>query len=189
MPEISVLVEGGKASAGAPLGPALGPLGVNIGDVVNQINEKTKSFAGMKVPVKVTVDPGTKAFEVSVGSPPTSALIKKEIGLDKGAANPANEVKGNISMQQVLKIASMKIDNLTSYKIKSAAKEVIGACDSMGITVEGKPAREMQKAVESGQYDSVLTEETQEKAQKPPAEGENPEQKPEGTQENPENGQ
>ncbi|MBN2067830.1 MAG: 50S ribosomal protein L11 [Candidatus Diapherotrites archaeon] len=180
MPEVSVLVEGGKASAGAPLGPALGPLGVNIGQVVAQINEKTKAFSGMKVPVKVDVDASTKTFTISVGSPPTSALIKKEIGIDKGAANPAKDVAGNISMEQVLKVVSMKIDNLASYKVKSAAKEVIGVCDSMGITVDGKKPRAVHREIEAGAYDSVLNEESVEKAAKVPSKpaGEKPAKKP-----------
>jgi large subunit ribosomal protein L11 len=156
MPEISVLVEAGKATAGAPIGPALGPLGVNIGAVVAQINEKTKPFAGMRVPVKVAVDAATKSFEISVGSPPTSALIKQELKLDKGAANPAKEVKGNISMQQVMKIVAMKSEQLSSYKMKSSVREVVGVCDSMGITVEGKKAREIQKEIAEGKFDSML---------------------------------
>ncbi|MCR4369244.1 MAG: 50S ribosomal protein L11, partial [archaeon] len=77
MAEISALIEGGKATAGAPLGPALGPLGVNIGEIVAKINEKTKSYAGMKVPVTIEVD-SKKHYEITVGSPPTSALITKE---------------------------------------------------------------------------------------------------------------
>jgi len=156
MPDIKVLVEGGKASAGAPLGPALGPLGVNISEVVNQINEKTKNYAGMKVPVTVSVDPSTKTFDISVGSPPTSALIRKEIGLDKGSSNPKAELKGNITMQQVKKIAEMKLENLGSFKLKNAAKEVVGACDSMGVKVEGKRAKEAQKEIAEGKHDSVL---------------------------------
>ncbi len=156
MPDIKVLIEGGKASAGAPLGPALGPLGINIGEVVNQINEKTKGYAGMKVPVTVEVDASSKSFEIKVGSPPTSALIKKEISLDKGSSNPAAEPKGDISMQQVKKVAEMKIDSLASYKIKNAAKEVVGTCASMGVKVEGKPAKETLKEISQGVYDSVF---------------------------------
>ena len=156
MTEIKVLVEGGKASAGAPLGPALGPLGVNIGDVVAKINEKTSSYAGMKVPVVVDVDAGTKTFEINVGSPPTSALIKKEIGIDKGSSNPKAEIKGNISMQQIKNVAEMKLEKLASYKMKSAAKEIIGVCNSMGLTVEGKPAREAIKEIDEGKFDDVL---------------------------------
>ena len=74
--KVEALVEGGKASAGPPLGPALGPMGVNIGEVINQINEKTKDFKGMKVPVIVIID--GKNFKIKVGTPPISAMIKKE---------------------------------------------------------------------------------------------------------------
>jgi large subunit ribosomal protein L11 len=157
MTDIKVLVEGGKASAGAPLGPALGPLGVDIGQVVSQINEKTKGFSGMKVPVTVSVDAGTKTFEIQVGSPPTSALIKKEIGLDKGSGNPKTEFKADISIGQVKKLAEMKLENMASYTLKSAAREIIGVCNSMGVTVGGKPAKEAQKDVAEGKYDGQLS--------------------------------
>ncbi len=156
MTEIKVLVEGGKASAGAPLGPALGPLGVNIGDIVAKINEKTNSYAGMKVPVIVDVDVGTKTFEIFVGSPPTSALIKKEIGIDKGSSNPKAEIKGNVSMEQIKNVIEMKIEKLASYKMKSAAKEIIGVCNSMGLTIEEKPAREVIKEINEGKFDELL---------------------------------
>ena len=71
---ISALVSGGEASAGPPLGPALGPMGVNVLQVVNTINEKTKDFPGMKVPVKVEVDTETKKFTIEVGIPPHSCF-------------------------------------------------------------------------------------------------------------------
>jgi large subunit ribosomal protein L11 len=156
MPEISVLIEGGKATAAAPLGPALGPLGVNIGEIVNSINEKTKDYAGMKVPVKVIIDSATKAFDIEVGSPPTSALIKKEAGIPKGTANPKTEFVADLNMEQVKKIAKMKIDSLGAKNITAAAKEVIGCCDSAGVKVEGKRAKETIKDIEAGKYDSVL---------------------------------
>ncbi|MDD5148686.1 MAG: 50S ribosomal protein L11 [Candidatus ainarchaeum sp.] len=154
MPDISVLVEAGKATAAAPLGPALGPLGVNIGLIVAQINEKTRAFSGMKVPVRIAID-SKKNFEIFVGSPPTSALIKKEAKLEAGAANPKQPV-GNISMEQAVKVAKMKIDASGSSKIKSVVREVVGVCDSMGITVEGKPAREIQKELKEGKFDSMF---------------------------------
>lgn len=156
MPEISVLVEAGKATAAAPLGPALGPLGVNIVEIVNQINEKTKDYAGMKVPVKINVD-SSKNFEISIGSPPTSALIKKELKLEKGSGNPKEHV-GNMTMEQVVKVAKMKIDNSNASTIKAVAKEITGVCDSMGIKIEGKSARNMQKEIAEGKFDSVLKE-------------------------------
>ncbi len=141
MAEIKVMVEGGKASAGAPLGPQLGPLGVDIGKVVNAINEKTKSFAGMKVPVVVIVN-NDKSFEIEVGSPPTSALILKEAGVQKGTGNPKTDFVGNLTKEQLEKIAKMKLDNLNTGDLKKAMKIVAGTADSMGITIEGKRAKE-----------------------------------------------
>jgi large subunit ribosomal protein L11 len=158
MPKVSVLVEGGKATAGAPLGPALGPLGVNIGAIVAQINEKTKAFAGVKVPVEIIIDSATKQFEINVGSPPVSALIKKELGIPKGAANPKAEVKGNLSIEKVKEIAKMKLNDMNCSSIKAAVKQVLGTCNSLGVTVEGKKAVEIIRDIEKGIYDEKLKE-------------------------------
>ncbi|MBI4153146.1 50S ribosomal protein L11, partial [Candidatus Woesearchaeota archaeon] len=106
--KIKALIQGGKATAAPPLGPALGPLGVNIGQVIAKINEKTKSFAGMQVPVEVMVDSSTKEFDVKVGPPPTSALILKEAGIEKGSGNPLTDKVADILIEQVIKIAKMK---------------------------------------------------------------------------------
>jgi large subunit ribosomal protein L11 len=150
---VESLVEGGKASPGPPLGPALGPLGVNISAVVAAINEKTKDFAGMKVPVKVIVDPKTKAFEIEVGTPPTSALIIKELGIEKGSSDAKTSIVGNLSIEQAIKIARMKRDGMLAADLKAATKEVLGTCVSMGVTVEGKPAKEVQREIDEGKYD------------------------------------
>ncbi len=151
MGEIKIMVNGGKANAGPPLGPALAPTGVNIGEVVAKINEKTASFDGMQVPVTVTIN-SNKTFEISVGLPPTSALIKKEVKAQKGAANPKTEVVGNLTIDQVKKIAEQKMDNINSMTMKSAVKEIIGVCDSMGVSVEGKRAKLTIKDIEAGQF-------------------------------------
>ncbi|HID71672.1 MAG TPA: 50S ribosomal protein L11 [Thermoplasmata archaeon] len=160
MPEtIEALVEGGKATAGPPLGPALGPLGVNIMQIVKAINEETKAYEGMKVPVKVIVDPATKEFKIEVGTPPTSDLIKKELGIEKGSSNPRTEKVGNLSIEQAKKIALMKKRNLLGKDLKAKVKEVLGVCLSMGVNVEGRDPREIQKAISEGKYDDVLKEE------------------------------
>ena len=91
---VEALVDGGRASAGPPLGPALGPKGVNIGQVIAKINEKTKAFEGMKVPVKVLIN-DDKTFDIKVGTPPMSALIKGELGVESGAHNAKTEKAGN----------------------------------------------------------------------------------------------
>ena len=108
---VEALVDGGKASAGPPLGPALGPKGVNIGQIIAAINEKTKAFAGMKVPVKILIKED-KSFDIKVGTPPMSALIKGELGLQKGSGNARAEKVGNLTLEQAKKIAEMKHDDL-----------------------------------------------------------------------------
>lgn len=159
---VDVLIEGGKATAAPPLGPALGPLGVNIGQVVADINKKTDSFKGMQVPVKVTVDSDTKQYEITVGTPPASALIKKEAGIDKGASNPLLEKVADLSIEQIIKIAKMKEDNLLGANLKQKVKEIIGTCQAMGVLVEGKPGNEAVAAVNSGSFDEeIRTEKTE----------------------------
>ena len=154
---IEALVEGGKASAGPPLGPALGPIGVNIMQVINTINEKTKEFTGMKVPVKVIIDTKTKEFEIEVGTPPAASLILNELGLEKGSGSPSTHKIGNLSIDQAIKVAKMKYDNLLGNEIKQKTKEIIGTCITIGVNVEGKNPREIQKAIENGEYDSKFT--------------------------------
>jgi large subunit ribosomal protein L11 len=153
---ISALVNGGEASAGPPLGPALGPVGVNVLQVVNSINEKTKDFPGMKVPVKVEVDVATKKFIVEVGVPPTAALIVKEAGVAKGSGTAGTNYAGDITMKTAIKIAKMKIDSSYANDIQGAVKEVIGSCLSIGMTIEGKPAKQIYSEVSAGKYDEFF---------------------------------
>ena len=153
---VEALVEGGKATPGPPLGPALGPLGVNIPKIIQEINEKTKHFEGMKVPVKIIVDPKTKSFEISVGTPPASALILKEVGVEKGTGKSKETKTGNLTMEQVKKIVEMKKDSLLGINTKNMAKEVVGTCVSMGVTVEGKEPKEVLKEINEGKHDEVL---------------------------------
>jgi large subunit ribosomal protein L11 len=150
---VEALVPGGKASAGPPLGPALGPLGVNVAQVVAKINELTQDLNGMQVPVKVIVKSRTE-FEVEVGTPPTSALIIKEIGLEKGSGDKT--IVGNLTMEQVIKIANIKRHGLLSKSMRHAAREIIGTAGSLGATIEGMPSKEAQLAVASGKYDEIL---------------------------------
>jgi len=154
--KIDALVEGGKASAAPPLGPALGPLKVNISEVVNQINEKTKEFKGMKVPIKVIVDTDTKEFEIEVGTPPVSQLIQKELGIKKGSGIPNKDKVGNLAIEQAIKVAKMKQDSMFVNNLKSAVKTVIGSANAMGLLVEGKTAVEINKDVDEGKYDKEI---------------------------------
>jgi large subunit ribosomal protein L11 len=153
---VSALVTGGEASAGPPLGPALGPMGVNVLQVVNTINDKTKDFSGMKVPVKVEVDPDTKKFAVEVGIPPTAALINKEAGVNKGSGTAGTTFAGNIGIEGAIKIAKMKLDSSYAKDVKGAVKEVIGTCVSLGMRVDNKTAKEIYADIGSGKYDEAL---------------------------------
>jgi len=149
-------VSGGQATAGPPLGPALGPLGVNVLVIVNKINEETESYAGMKVPVKIVVDTDTKEFEVSVGIPTTAALIVKEAGIQKGSGTPNTEKVGNLSLEQAVKIAEVKRPSLLARSLRAAVKEVVGTCVSMGVTVEEKDPKAVLREIEEGKYDEML---------------------------------
>jgi large subunit ribosomal protein L11 len=152
---VEALVAGGKASAGPPLGPALGPLGVNVAEVVARINEATRDLNGMQVPVKIRVRSRTD-YDVEVGTPPTSALILKEVGVEKGTGDKS--VVGNLTIGQVVEIAAIKRRGLLSKTLKSAAREVIGTAGSLGVTVEGMPSKDAQKAVLEGKFDDTLAE-------------------------------
>ncbi len=155
MPEIiESLVDGGNAKPGPPLGPMLGPTGVNIKQVIDDVNKKTKDFEGMKVPVKIIIDTTTKKFEIEVGTPPTSALLKKEIGLAKGGKD--KNFVGNISMEQILKVAKMKKDIMLAANLKAALKEVAGTCVSMKLTIENMPPKDFIKAVSDGKFDKKI---------------------------------
>ncbi len=139
--EVSVLVEGGKAAAGATRGAALGPLGVNVGQVVQKINEQTKQFAGLKVPVVIKVDAATRSFTLEVGRPPVTALLLKEAGKEKGSGKPKTETVGDVSLEAVRRIAEAKSDDMFGRTIEEKVNQVIGTCVSLGLTVGGEDPR------------------------------------------------
>ena len=153
---VEALVNGGKATAGPPLGPALGPLGVNVLAIVNKINEITQDYSGMKVPVKISVDTDNKEFEVTVGTPTTSALLVSELGVTKGSGTPNTEKIGDISLTAVVRIAKVKAEDVLGKDLNAAVKEVLGTGVSMGVTVEGKDPREVQQEIDEGKHDALL---------------------------------
>ena len=150
--EVEVLVPGGKATPGPPLGPVIGPLGLNVKQVVDRINEATKEFDGLSVPVKIIVH-DDRSFDIEVGVPPTSALIKRELGIEKGSSKTGREVVANLKLDQVVKIAKMKKAEMLSYTLKAAVKEVLGTCVSMGVSVEGKNPKDFQKEIDEGRVE------------------------------------
>ncbi|MGY0288351.1 MAG: 50S ribosomal protein L11 [Thermoproteota archaeon] len=152
MPEkiVNVMVEGGKATPGPPLGPALGGYGLNLGQVVKEINDKTKEFEGMKIPVIIYVDPEKKTYRIEIGTPPTSMLLLREMNKEKGSGNPKSTKIGDISMEKIVKIAKIKMKEMNTSDLAKAVKQVLGTAVSMGITVDGKDPREVQKEIDRG---------------------------------------
>ncbi len=160
---IEILVEGGKASAGPTIAPKLAMYKLKVNEVIQKINEKTKEYEGMQVPVKIIIDKETKAYEIEVGIPPVSSLIKKELGIEKAKLTEEDKAKGitslgDLKMEQVVKIAKIKREELLAKDLKSAVKMVLGTAVSMPITVEGKRAKEIIKEVDEGKWDSLLKE-------------------------------
>jgi len=156
MKNVDLIVAGGEATAGPPLGPALGPLGINIMAVENKINELTKDYAGMKVPVKISVNPEDKTFDVTVGTPTASALLVAELKVEKGSGTPNSAKIGDLTIDQVIRIAKIKRPEMLASSLKAATKEIMGTCVSVGATIEGKDPREVQKEIDNGTYDDIL---------------------------------
>ena len=155
--EVKCLIEGGKASGGPPLGTTFGPMGINVQTIVDEINEKTKDFEGMKVPVKVIVNKETKNIKVEVGSPSTSALIKKELGIEKakleeGKTGPV----ADIELEKLVGIAKAKMGSSLAKTLKSSTCETTGVCVSMNMTVNGKKPQEVIKEIHEGKHDSFF---------------------------------
>ncbi|MFC6942408.1 50S ribosomal protein L11 [Salinirubellus sp. GCM10025818] len=155
---IEVLVPGGQANPGPPLGPELGPTPVDVQAVVSEINERTAAFDGTEVPVTVEYD-DDGSFSIEVGVPPTAALIKDELGFETGSGQPESEFVADASVDQIKKIAEQKLPDLLAYDLKGAAKEVVGTCTSLGVTIEGENPREFKRKIDDGEYDDVFAEE------------------------------
>ena len=156
--QIKLLVEGGAMQPGPALAQKIGPLGMNVGQIISKVNDATKDFKGLKVPVILDVDPATKEFEVHVSSPPVSELLKKELGLTKGSGTQGIVKVANASIEQIISVAKTKMQNLLCKDLKSAVKTVVGTCVSLGVLVENKLASEIEKDIDEGKYDNEIQE-------------------------------
>ena len=152
---IEVLVPGGQADPGPPLGPELGPTPVDVQAVVQEINDQTEAFDGTEVPVTVEYEEDG-SFTIEVGVPPTAALVKDEAGFETGSGEPQENFVADLSIEQLKTIAEQKKPDLLAYDTRNAAKEVAGTCASLGVTIEGEDARTFKQRVDDGDYDDVL---------------------------------
>ena len=154
--QIKILAEGGAMKPGPALSQKLGPAGINLNEVISKINEATSNFKGMKVPVELEINMSTKEFEINVFSPPISELIKKELGIAKGSGAQDTVKVANASIEQIIKVAKTKLQNLLCKDLKAAVKITIGSCVSLGVLVENKNAKEIEQEIDEGKYDKQI---------------------------------
>jgi large subunit ribosomal protein L11 len=154
--QIKLLVDGGAMKPGPALSQKLGPAGIPVNQVIQKVNEATKAFVGIQVPVELNVDPGTRSFDVRVFSPPVSGLLKKELGIEKGSGAQRKVKMANASIEQIISLAQTKFPNLLCKDMKSAVKTIVGTCASLGILIEDKPATEIEQDIEDGKYDKEI---------------------------------
>lgn len=155
---IKLLVEGGDMKPGPAIAQQLGPMGINIGKVISEINNATKEFKGMKVPVEIDIDKKTKEFHIKMFSPPTSELLKKELKLEKGSAKISEQKVSNASMEDIIKIAKIKYSNMLEKDFKSAVKSILGTCASIGILVDNKNPNEIIEEVAEDKYEKEINQ-------------------------------
>jgi large subunit ribosomal protein L11 len=133
-------------------------MGVNIMQIVADINKQTGDYKGTPVPVDVFIDTDTREFKVKVGMLSTFALLTQAAGVSKGSGTPHSAKVGDLSFEQLVSVARKKKAGLYAASIKAAAREVLGTCVSMGVTVDGKSPKEVQELIKSGAYDAQLKE-------------------------------
>lgn len=141
---IKLLVKGGEAKPNPTLGTRLGPLGLNMGEVISEINKATQDKKGVKVPVNLIIDVVTKDVDVEVGPISASQLILKELNIEKGSKTKEEKV-GNLTLEQVKKIAETKAKDTNAKDINKVIRTVVGTCQSMGITINEKEPKEILK--------------------------------------------
>jgi len=153
---LKFIIEGGKATPGPPIGPALSPYKVNVVEVVNAINSATRDYEGLPIPVEVIVDTDTRKFEVKVGIPTTTALLMKFAGAKEPTGDPAHKKIGDVKFEDIVKIAIIKKEQLSAKTLKSAVKIILGTARAIGVFVEGKDPREVVRLVDQGFYDELI---------------------------------
>lgn len=154
--KLKLLVDAGAMKPNPAISQKLGPLGINLGRVIAEVNKATEKYKGMKVPVILDIDVKTKNFTVTPLNPPTTELLKKEVNAEKGSPMP-NKIKiGNLAIEQIVKIAKMKKEDMMASSLKKAVKTVLASCISLGILVESKEPKQVIEEVDQGIYDEII---------------------------------
>jgi len=132
--KLKLQIPAGKATPAPPVGTALGPHGVNIGDFVSRFNDATKEMGGDIVPVEVFVYED-RTFDFNLKTPPASDLLRKAAGVEKGSGNPLTRKVGKVTKQQIREIAERKMEDLNADDIEAAEKIIMGTARSMGLDI------------------------------------------------------
>lgn len=142
-------------------GPAvaqqLGPMGINMGKVISDVNAATQEFKGINLPVHLTVNPETKEVSIKVLSPPTSELIKKELGIEKASGARLKQRVGNFAIEQVISIAKAKHDSMLSNDFMATLKSVLGTCQALGVLIESKEVKEIMEEIDEGRFENEIS--------------------------------
>ncbi len=156
MVTIKLLVDGGAMKPGPAVAQQLGPMGINMGKVISDINEATKDFSGMQVPVNLDVDAKTKSFKIKVLSPPVSALIKKEAGIETASGSRKKLQCGNLAIEQLISVTKQKYSNMLAKDFKSAFLSVLGSAMTLGVLIESRDPKEIIEEAKAGKFDELI---------------------------------
>jgi large subunit ribosomal protein L11 len=153
---IKILVDGGAMKPGPAIAQQLGPMGINIGKVISDVNSATADFKGMQVPVNLDVDAKTKTFTIKVLSPSVAALLKKELAIETGSGERKKTQVGNLAIEQIISITKQKQTGMLARDFIGALKSVIGSAMSMGVLIESKDPKEVLQEIDEGKYDKEI---------------------------------
>jgi large subunit ribosomal protein L11 len=156
MVTIKLLVDGGAMKPGPAIAQQLGPMGINMGKVLSDVNAATASFKGMQVPVNLDVDAKKKTFTVTVLSPSVSALLKKEMGIELGSGERRKVQVGNLAIEQIISVTKQKLPGMLANNFLGALKSVVGSAMAMGVLIESKDPKEVLQEIEDGKYDKEI---------------------------------
>ena len=154
---IKLLVEGGNMTPSPAVAQQLGPMGINMGQVISDVNVATSEFKGVTLPVHLTVNPETKEVSIKVLSPPTSELIKKELKIEKASGARLKQRVGNFAIEQVILVSKAKHDHMLSNDFIATVKSIIGTCQALGVLIENKEAKEILEKISEGKYSEEIS--------------------------------
>ena len=155
---IKLLVDAGDMKPGPAIAQKLGPLGINIGKVIEETNKSTAVFKGIKVPIILDINTKTKSFGVEVLTPPVAELLKKDLGIEKGSSTP-NKIKvANAALEQIVAVTKAKQKGMLAKDFKKALKSILGSCLSLGILVENKDPREIIRELDKNKEFKEIVE-------------------------------